>query len=109
MTEGYFVYILANKSGQTYIGVTNSLERRIWEHKTHQNRGFASKYKMHSLVLIEAFPNIDDAIAREKQLKKWSREKKVWLIERENPGWVDLSIEMFHWVDTNGDVVDEAD
>jgi putative endonuclease len=86
----YWIYILASKSGTLYIGVTNNLERRIWEHKQKMIIGFSQKYGCDKLVYFEEYKEIDEAIAREKQLKKWSREKKVKLIRMINPHWLDL-------------------
>ena len=75
--------------------MTNNLERRIDQHKRKIGSEFTVKYNITRLVYYEHFADIRDAIAREKQLKKWRREKKVWLIERENPEWKDLSEEWF--------------
>jgi len=86
----YHVYIMASASGVLYIGVTNHLERRTAEHKQETIQGFTSKYNITKLVFFEAFGDIRNAIAREKQLKRWRRTKKVALIERINP-WGDLS------------------
>jgi putative endonuclease len=89
----YFIYILASKkNGTLYIGVTNSIERRIEEHKSKLNSGsFTAKYNVCLLVYYESFQYIDDAILREKQLKKWNRQWKINLIEEENKDWKDLS------------------
>ncbi len=90
----YCVYILASKkNGVLYIGVTNDLERRILEHKHKIDKGFATKYNVDQLVYFEQFSIIKDAIQREKQLKKWNRDWKIELIEKENPNWNDLAIE----------------
>jgi len=86
-----YVYILSNKSKTLYIGVTNDLQRRIYEHKHKLIDGFAKKYNLTSLVYFETFNNMLDAIHREKQLKNWHREWKINLIESINPGWKDLS------------------
>jgi putative endonuclease len=94
--KGGYVYIATNKSRTLYIGVTNDLERRMWEHRQKLGSKFAAKYNINRLAYYEAFDDIREAIAREKQLKRWRREKKVWLIERENPDWKDLSAE---WCD----------
>ena len=93
--KGGYVYIVTNKSKTLYIGVTNDLERRMWEHRQGIGSKFAAKYNITQLVYYETFEDIRDAIAREKQLKRWRREKKAWLIERENPGWSDLSANWF--------------
>jgi putative endonuclease len=76
-----------------YIGVTNDLYRRVIEHKSHEIKGFTQKYKCDKLVYFELFNNIEEAIAREKQLKNWKRDWKNKLIEKENPDWTDLSLE----------------
>jgi len=86
----YFVYIAASPSRTLYVGVTNDLERRIFEHKHKLVQGFASRYGVTRLVHMETFANVDDAIAREKELKGWRREKKIALIERQNSRWWDL-------------------
>ena len=88
-----YVYIMANNHNTVlYIGVTNNLERRVWEHKNHFDPNtFASKYNCVKLVHLEEFGNVKDAIVREKQLKNWRREWKVGLIEENNPSWVDLA------------------
>ena len=87
----YYVYILASrKHGTLYIGVTNDLIRRVYQHKNDVVRGFTSRYGVHLLVWFEIYDDILNAITREKELKKWRREWKVNLIERSNPEWVDL-------------------
>ncbi|HWA83971.1 MAG TPA: GIY-YIG nuclease family protein [Fimbriimonadaceae bacterium] len=73
------------------MGVTNRLGNRVWQHKKGVFSGFASKYRVHKLVYFEEFSEITEAIAREKQIKRWRRERKVFLIERNNPQWLDLS------------------
>ncbi len=88
----YYVYILANKTNTVlYIGVTSNLEGRIWEHKQKIFKGFTSKYEVNKLVYYEEFQWIQDAIAREKQLKGGSRQKKIDLIVEMNLAWDDLS------------------
>ncbi|KKS42786.1 excinuclease ABC subunit C [Candidatus Kuenenbacteria bacterium RIFCSPHIGHO2_12_FULL_42_14] len=88
----YYVYILASsKNGTLYIGVTNDLMRRLYEHKNKLIKGFTSKYKIHNLVYFEETDNIAEAIRREKQLKGWNRKWKIALIEKDNPSWDDLS------------------
>jgi len=81
MDHSYWTYIVASRSGTLYIGITNSSERRVWEHKTGQIDGFSRKYHCDRLVYFEAFDQVPDAIAREKQLKGWGRAKKIALIE----------------------------
>ena len=87
----YWVYIVSSNSGTLYIGVTDSLTRRMLEHKGGEIEGFASKYDCHRLVYYEEFDNILKAISREKQLKGWRRSKKIALIERINPRWEDFA------------------
>ncbi|HEY1615731.1 MAG TPA: GIY-YIG nuclease family protein [Rhizomicrobium sp.] len=87
----YFVYILASRrNGTLYIGVTNDVLRRAWEHKEGIAEGFTKKYGVHILVWYEVFHDINAAIAREKQLKGWNRAWKIRLIEMSNSGWNDL-------------------
>jgi putative endonuclease len=87
----YYVYILTNrKQGVLYTGITNDLERRIYEHKNKLIRGFASKYNLTRLVHFEVTTDVNVAIAREKQIKGWLRKKKIELIESRNPNWKDL-------------------
>ena len=78
-----------------YIGVTNDLMRRLYEHKNELVEGFTSKYHIHKLVYYEEYKNVEDAILREKQLKHWRRSKKKILIEKINPFWEDLSARLF--------------
>jgi len=93
VSRDYFVYILANWSRTLYVGVTNDLERRLFEHKQKLVPGFTRRYRIDRLMYFEATPNVFAAIAREKQLKSWRRSKKAALIESANPGWEDLSQE----------------
>ena len=87
----YYVYILTNKNDSVmYIGVTNDLRRRLFEHKNGQFEGFTKKYNVHKLVYFEEYSNVDDAITREKQLKQWRRFKKNLLVETQNPSWDDF-------------------
>ena len=88
----YFVYILASGiNGTLYVGVTGDLEKRIFFHQTDFIKGFTKKYGVHDLVHFEEFDNPEDAISREKQLKKWNRQWKINLIEEDNPDWNNLS------------------
>jgi putative endonuclease len=90
--KNYYVYILTNKLHTVlYIGVTNDLERRLYEHRNNLIKGFTSKYNLHKLVFIEQTNDVAAAIAYEKQLKGWTRKKKEALIEAANPQWRDLS------------------
>lgn len=91
-----YIYILTNSTNTVlYIGVTNDLKRRIYEHKNELIDGFTKKYHIHKLIYYEAYSSIKTAIAREKQLKCWMRAKKIKLIETQNPDWIDLSEELW--------------
>jgi putative endonuclease len=93
----YYIYILASqKNGTLYIGVTNDIERRVLEHKEKINEGFSSRYNINRLVYFESFQYINDAILREKRLKKWNRQWKINLIEEENKEWNDLSEDWYN-------------
>jgi len=88
----YFVYFLANrKHGTLYIGVTNDMSRRLALHRSGKGSEFARKYGVTRLVYLETYENPEEAIRREKQLKKWNRDWKIELIEKDNPDWNDLS------------------
>src|SRR6478735_6242432 len=89
--QTYYLYILSNNSKTLYVGFTNDLERRVWQHRYKQNDGFTRDYNITMLVYFEAFQWVDDTIAREKQIKRWGRGKKIWLVEQENPDWLDLA------------------
>jgi putative endonuclease len=85
------VYILASqRNGTLYTGVTSDLIKRVWEHKNDQAEGFAYKYRVHRLVYFEQHEDMNAAITREKQIKKWKRACQLRLIEERNPGWIDL-------------------
>jgi putative endonuclease len=88
----YYVYIMTNKSRTLYTGVTNDLERRVYEHKQRLVPGFTAKYNITRLVYFEVTQDVQAAIAREKQIKGWLRRKKIALIESVNAEWADLSI-----------------
>ena len=90
-SHGYFVYITASISRALYIGTAADLERRIWQHKNHAIPGFTSRYHVHRLVWFDETSDVREAVRRERQMKKWMREWKVNLIERTNPGWLDLA------------------
>ena len=91
MAKTYFVYILASKrNGTLYIGVTNDLVRRVWEHREGLVPGFTKKYAVKMLVYFEEFTEISSAIQRETSLKRWNRKWKLDLIEKGNPDWFDL-------------------
>ena len=87
----YYVYIMASKrNGTLYIGVTNDLIRRVYEHKTNVVEGFTEKYRVHKLVYWEQSDSVESALQREKQLKRWNRQWKIALIEKENSNWEDM-------------------
>ena len=88
----YYVYILTSIANKVlYIGVTNNIERRVFEHKNKLVKGFTNKYNVDRLVYFEQYTNINQAIKREKQLKKWNRQWKIDLINENNPKWKDLA------------------
>ena len=96
ITYIFYVYILQSSSRRAlYIGMTNNLRHRVFQHKTHQFEGFTDGYNAVRLVYWEKHDSVGKAIAREKQLKRWRREKKMWLIERMNPQWRDLAADWF--------------
>jgi putative endonuclease len=88
----YFVYLLTNWNDKVmYVGMTNDLQRRVHEHKSQAVKGFTEKYNVHKLVYFQETPDVHAAIAREKQIKKWRREKKNALVTQANPTWRDLA------------------
>lgn len=96
MSKSYYVYLLTNQNNKVmYVGMTSNIERRIFEHQHHSLEGFTSKYNVNKLVYFEATSDVLAAIAREKQIKKWRREKKDALVVAMNPEWQDLSLQ---WV-----------
>lgn len=104
MKSGGAVYIITNKHRNVfYIGVTNNIQRRMYEHKKALNKGFAKKYNCNELLYVEYFWDIADAIQREKILKKWNREWKLELITKDNPDLIDLSK---NWFDEEGELID---
>ena len=91
LTRSYYVYLLASRrKGTLYVGVTNDLSKRVWQHKQELVEGFTKKYGVKSLVWFEQTKSIESAIVREKQIKKWKRDWKIELIESGNPQWKDL-------------------
>jgi len=91
MNSTYYVYIMTNfKDTVLYTGVTSDLEKRVWQHRNHVFEGFTSKYKVEKLIYFEDCRDINAAIAREKEIKGWSRAKKEALINKANPQWTDL-------------------
>jgi putative endonuclease len=92
MTGTYYVYLLTNWNNKVmYLGVTNNLKRRLYKHKNKVVKGFTEKYNVNKLVYFEETQDVTAAIAREKEIKKWRREKKNQLVNRMNPNWKDLS------------------
>jgi putative endonuclease len=90
-THRYFVYILASaRNGTLYVGVTNDLSNRVFEHRNGILPGFTKRYGVTTLVWFEEYPDIDEAITQEKRLKRWARAWKIALIEKTNPQWLDL-------------------
>jgi len=92
MEKTGYVYILCSHSRRLYIGVTSNLENHVWEHKQGVIEGFTKTYKINQLVYYEVYPDMLSAIVREKQLKGWSRAKKIGLILKMNPRWEDLRL-----------------
>ncbi len=88
----YYVYIMASLSKRLYTGMSGDLETRVLQHKQKQIEGFTKRYHINRLVYYETFRDVKEAIAREKQIKKWRREKRIMLIETMNPKWRDLSV-----------------
>ena len=96
MPRDFFVYFLTDKSRSTlYIGMTNDLQSRVWQHRNPEQRSFTQTYHCILLVYYETYPDALSAIAREKQLKGWRRARKNALVDSMNPQWKDLSIELF--------------
>src|SRR2546430_5422699 len=91
----FFVYIMASKSRVLYVGMTNDLTVRVFQHKTGRYKGFTQRYRVHRLVYFESYRYVNSAIAREKELKSWRREKRIALIESINPLWDDLAAGWF--------------
>ena len=92
MHEGsYITYIMASRSQTLYIGVTGDLLKRVFQHKWKEHEGFTARYNCDRLVWFERHQDVQNAIAREKELKGWRRSKKIALIESANPAWIDLS------------------
>jgi putative endonuclease len=94
--HNFYVYILSRKSPVLYVGITNDIRHRVWEHQHDELSGFTSKYRVHRLVYFERFQYVRSAIASEKQIKGGVRQKKISLIESENPTWEDLSQSWFN-------------
>ena len=96
MDKQYYVYLLASKPyGTLYTGITSNLIQRIYQHKEELVDGFTKKYNVHQLVYYEIHLDVNEAILREKRIKKWNRQWKINLIQRDNPQWLDLSIGLY--------------
>jgi putative endonuclease len=95
MSSNYYIYILSSDTGTLYTGVTNNLERRLWEHKNGLVEGFTKRYDVHRLIYFEETLNVEAAIEREKQIKSFRRSKKLALIRKQNPKFADLSNNWF--------------
>jgi putative endonuclease len=91
----FYVYIMTNRSKNFYVGITNNVRNRVFQHKTGAFEGFTSRYKVDRLVYWETFKYVNAALAREKQLKRWTRVKKMQLIVSMNPEWKDLAADWF--------------
>ena len=94
----YCVYIVGSLSGTLYIGFSGNLHKRIFQHKFHHFEGFTARYEVVRLLYWESYDDVHKALAREKQIKKWSRAKKIALLERRNPQWKDLAAEWYPWM-----------
>jgi putative endonuclease len=95
MEKNYHVYLLSSRSHVLYTGVTNNLMSRIGQHRERRVSSFTAKYRVHRLVHFETFNEVHSAIAREKQIKSWTREKRAELIQASNPSWIDLAGDWF--------------
>ena len=109
MAREYYVYIMTNRSGTLYTGVTNGLLARVLQHKNAPQTTFTGRYKLDRLVYFESTPDISVAIAREKQIKGWTRQKKIALIASLNPKWLDLSDGWYDTAETREDRTDSLD
>jgi putative endonuclease len=89
--KNYYIYIMSNRSGTLYVGMTNDIKKRVYQHKNHLIQGFTDKYNIDRLLCVETTSDPISAIRREKQIKRWRRGKKIALVESQNPGRKDLS------------------
>jgi putative endonuclease len=99
----YCLYIMASLTGTFYIGVSGNLHKRVFQHKFHHYEGFTARYEVVRLLYFESYDDVHKALAREKQLKGWSRAKKIALFERRNPQWKDLASEWYPWMQSPED------
>ncbi len=93
--KNFHIYIMSSKTGTLYTGITSNIKKRVYEHKNHLIPGFTDTYNVNRLVYVEIFGDALSAIAREKQIKRWRREKKVKLIDSTNPKWDDLAADWY--------------
>jgi putative endonuclease len=107
--KSYYVYIMASQSRTLYIGVTNNLEKRVYQHKHRLTPGFTSRYNINKLVYYAETNDVTEAITREKELKGWLRKKKKALIEEFNPTWEDLSSGWYDEVDEDDQRIEQGD
>lgn len=96
----YCVYIMGSLTGTLYVGFSGNLHKRIFEHKFHHREGFTPKYEVERLLYFASYDDVHKAIVREKQLKGWSRKKKIALIESRNPHWLDLARGWYPWMES---------
>ena len=101
--RSYCAYIMGSPSGTLYIGVTGNRLKRVFEHKFHRYAGFTAKYEVERLLYWESYDDVYKAIGREKQLKGWSRSKKIALFELVNPHWLDLARDWYPWMKCSAD------
>jgi putative endonuclease len=94
----YCVYIMGSPTGTLYIGFSGNLHKRVFQHKFHHYEGFTARYDVVRLLYWESYGDVHKALAREKQLKGWSRAKKIALFKRRNPHWIDLASEWYPWM-----------
>jgi putative endonuclease len=106
--RSYCVYIMGSQSGTLYIGFTGNLHKRVFEHKFHQKEGFTNKYDVERLLYWASYDDVHKALAREKQLKGWSRAKKIALLESRNPHWLDLAREWYPWMTGSSKAIRDA-
>jgi len=100
--RSYCVYIMGSLTGTLYIGFTGNLHHRVFQHKFHELEGFTARYDVERLLYWASFDDVHKALAREKQLKGWSRAKKIALIEARNPHWLDLAKDWYPWMKKSG-------
>jgi putative endonuclease len=96
----YCVYIMGSLTGTLYVGFSGNLHRRVFQHKNHHFEGFTDKYDVTRVLYWESYDDVHKALARETQLKGWRRDKKVELIVRKNPHWIDLASEWYPWMNS---------